>query len=120
MTADESAATLEQFEAALIELDSARYELTLFVTGASALSARAVADVRALCETYLHDRYHLEVVDVHRDPTLVSSKGVVVSPTLIKDHPLPKRILVGDLSNTVRVLHALDIVPLADVELETR
>jgi circadian clock protein KaiB len=118
-TADEGVATLQQFEAALIELDSARYELTLYVTGASALSARAVADVHALCETYLHDRYRLEVVDVRRDPMLTSSKGVVASPTLIKDYPLPKRILVGDLSNAVRVLHALDIVPIAEAELET-
>jgi circadian clock protein KaiB len=101
--------TLEEFERALVELVTAKYELTLFVTGASALSARAVADVQSLCDTYLPGRYHLEVVDVHRNPGLVTSRGVLASPTLIKDLPLPKRVLVGDLSNTKRVLLALDI-----------
>lgn len=101
--------TLEEFERALVDLVTAKYELTLFVTGASALSARAIADVRSLCDTYLSGRYHLEVVDVHRNPGLVISRGVLASPTLIKDLPLPKRVLVGDLSNTKRVLLALDI-----------
>jgi len=101
--------TLEDFERALVDLATAKYELTLFVTGASALSARAVADVRSLCDTYLPGRYHLEVVDVHRNPSLVTSRGVLASPTLIKELPLPKRVLVGDLSNTNRVLVALDI-----------
>lgn len=105
----ESDDTLRDFELALINLVKAEYELTLFVTGASSLSARAVADVRALCETYLPGRYHLQVVDVHRNPALVTSRGVLASPTLIKDFPLPKRVLVGNLSDTNRVLLALDI-----------
>jgi circadian clock protein KaiB len=101
--------SLKEFERALVELVTANYELTLFVTGASALSARAVADVRSLCDTYLPGRYHLEVVDVHRNPGLVTSRGVLAAPTLIKELPLPKRVLVGDLSNIKRVLLALDI-----------
>jgi circadian clock protein KaiB len=109
--------TLEQFERALLELETARYDLTLFVTGASRLSARAVGDIRALCETYLHGRYQLHVVDVHRNPGLVSSRGVLASPTLFKDFPLPRRVLVGDLSDTSRVLRALDISPIANSEL---
>ena len=103
--------SLQEFELALAELKTARYDLTLFVNGASALSARAVTDVRALCEAHLSNRYCLEVVDVYRNPALVTERGVVASPTLIKDHPLPKRVLVGDLSSTRRVLLALDIEP---------
>jgi circadian clock protein KaiB len=119
MTEDRPSAetTLAQFERALVELESARYDFTLFVTGASALSARAVGDIRALCETYLHGRYQLHVVDVHRNPELVSSRGVLASPTLFKDFPLPTRVLVGDLSDTGRVLRALDIAPVADSAL---
>lgn len=114
---EDADSTLAEFERALVELGTANYELTLFVTGASALSARAVADVRSLCDAYLPGRYHLEVVDVHRNPGLVTSRGVLASPTLIKDLPLPKRVLVGDLSNTARVLLALDIdrTPAAEV-----
>jgi circadian clock protein KaiB len=103
--------TLQQFERALLELDRAHYDLTLFVTGASVLSARAIADVRSLCETQLRGRYQLHIVDVHENPGLVTSRGVLASPTLIKDSPLPKRVLVGDLSDTGRVLLALDIEP---------
>jgi circadian clock protein KaiB len=110
--------TLEVFERALVDLSEAQYDLTLFVSGASALSARAVSDVRALCETYLNNRYQLHVVDVHRNPGLVTSRGVLASPTLIKDFPLPKRVLVGNLSNTSRVLLALDIEPVVPSPLQ--
>jgi circadian clock protein KaiB len=101
--------TLEEFEQALVDLETAEYDLTLFVTGASALSARAISAVRALCDAHLQGRYQLQIVDVHRNPGLVSSRGVLASPTLIKDLPAPKRVLVGDMSDTARILMALDI-----------
>jgi circadian clock protein KaiB len=103
--------TLHEFEIALAGLGSARYDLTLFVTGASALSARAISDVRSLCDTHLPNRYDLRIVDVRENPALVISRGVLASPTLIKDLPLPRRVLVGNLSDTSRVLLALDINP---------
>jgi len=93
------------------EISESHYELTLFVTGASALSARAVADVRDMCESHLPRRYVLSVVDVHQNADLVSSRGILATPTLVKDSPLPRRVLVGDLSDTPRVLSALDIAP---------
>jgi circadian clock protein KaiB len=100
-----------RFEARLAEQQAAPYVLTLFVTGASELSGRAIANVRTLCEEHLPGRYTLEVVDVHRDPSMMSAHDVVAAPTLIKEKPLPKRMLVGDLSDTARVLAALDIRP---------
>ncbi|MCW2547012.1 MAG: hypothetical protein JWN96_1472 [Mycobacterium sp.] len=116
--ADDS--TLHDFERALVDLGSATFDLTLFVTGASALSARAISDVRTLCETYLHNRYELHVVDVRLNPALVTRRGVLASPTLIKDFPLPKRVLVGDLSNTQRMLLALDVAPFSpELSVET-
>lgn len=102
---------LARFEERLAEQQAATYELTLFVTGASDLSARAIRNVRAICETHLCGRYRLDVVDVHRDAALMVIHDVVAAPTLIKTAPLPKRMLVGDMSNTVRVLNALDIQP---------
>jgi circadian clock protein KaiB len=92
-----------------IEINESHYELTLFVTGASALSAHAVADVRDMCENHLPRRYALSVVDVHQNPDLVTSRGILATPTLVKESPLPRRVLVGDLSDTDRVLSALDI-----------
>jgi circadian clock protein KaiB len=102
-------ANLRRFEDRLAELDDAQYVLTLFVAGASDMSVRAIGNVRALCEQHLTGRYHLEVVDVHRDAARVVSNDVVAAPTLIREEPLPKRMLVGDMSQTPRVLAALEI-----------
>lgn len=106
---DSATTTLDEFKHAQLELESACFQLTLFVAGASALSARAVADIRAICETYLPQRYVLQIVDVRKNPDLVRNHGVLATPTLIKEHPLPRRVLVGSLTDTARVLSALDI-----------
>lgn len=100
----------ERLEARLQESASEHYVLTLFVTGASDLSARAIINIKALCEEHLVGRYTLQVVDVHKDVQLMSSYDLVAAPALVKEAPLPKRMLVGDLSDTRRVLAALDVV----------
>lgn len=109
MSTGEHDETLRRFEARTETDATAEYVLTLFVTGASDMSARAIRNVRAICDEHLTGRYQLTVVDVHRDASMMSAHDVVAAPTLIKESPLPKRMLVGDLSNTVRVLAALDI-----------
>ena len=114
MSSGEHDDTLERFERRLTELATAHYVLLLFVSGASELSALAVGNVRLLCENHLPGRYHLDVVDIHRNPQLMVEYGVVAAPTLVRQEPTPRRMLVGDLSNTARVLGALDIrVPAA-------
>ena len=102
-------ATLKRFEDALAGADETFYELTLFVSGASDLSARAIANARQLCDVHLAGRYHLSVVDVHEDPTALISSRVLATPTLVKNRPLPVRRVVGDLSHTDKVLRALDL-----------
>jgi circadian clock protein KaiB len=104
-------ATLARFEQRLVHLATANYVLLLFVTGASDLSVQAIRNVQALCETHLLGRYQLEVVDIYRDPHLMASYGVVAAPTLVRQAPKPQRMLVGDLSDTARVMAALDIRP---------
>jgi circadian clock protein KaiB len=85
------------------------YDLTLFVGGASDLSARAVANVRALCDAHLPGRYVLAVVDVHVDPAAAVRHRVVAAPALVRNLPLPVRRLVGDMSDATRVLMALEL-----------
>jgi circadian clock protein KaiB len=87
-----------------------RYVLKLYVTGATARSLRAIANVKAICEQYLKGRYHLEVVDIYRRPALLSKDQIVAVPTLVKKLPVPLRLLVGDLSRTEQVLQGLDLV----------
>ena len=87
-----------------------RPELTLFVSGASDLSARAIASATELCDIRLGGRYRLTVVDVHGDPATTQSSGVHATPTLVKEFPLPMRRLIGNLANTARLFVGLDLV----------
>lgn len=106
-----------QLEAALALRDGARIELTLIVSGASALSARAIDNATKLCEDHMAGRYHLSVVDLHEAPASVLSGQVLAAPTLVKTQPLPMRKFVGDLSRTDNVLSALGLpgrLPSAD------
>ncbi len=101
--------TLRKYENRLAELDSAHYLFTLFVAGASDLSRRAIANILELFEYNLPGRYNLEVVDVYRDGDATAASNVLAAPTLIRESPLPKRRLVGDLSDTARVLRVLGV-----------
>jgi len=83
------------------------------VTGTTPRSARAIRNIRAICEENLPGRYDLEVIDIYQHPATVQAEQIIVTPTLVKQFPLPIRKLIGDLSDTERVLAGLDIVPTA-------
>jgi len=86
------------------------YRLRLYVTGSTPRSSRAIQNIRAICEDKLQGRYDLEVIDIYQNPEQVKPEQIVVAPTLIKKLPLPVRKIIGDLSNTERVLAGLDIL----------
>jgi circadian clock protein KaiB len=86
------------------------YRLRLFVTGTTPRSARAIQNIRTICEEHLQGRYDLDVIDIYQHPEHVKAEQIVVTPTLVKLFPLPVRKLIGDLSEKERVLAALDIV----------
>ena len=98
------------FEDSLAAEPKARYRLKLFVTGTTPRSARAIRNIRAICEENLQGRYDLEVVDIYQHPEQIKPEQIVVTPTLVKEHPLPSRKMIGDLSNTEQVLLGLDLV----------
>ena len=92
-----------------------RLHLTLFVSGASPASARALGRLRALCDRHFASGYDLKVVDIYEQPAEVVSRGVLAVPTLIKELPLPVRVLIGDFTDEPRVLAALGLpTPKAD------
>jgi circadian clock protein KaiB len=109
MTPDERRIGTETFERTIAGLRTERYVLTLFVSGASSSSARAVASVRHICDEHLGGRHQLDIVDLHQQPTLARRHNVLATPTLIRDHPLPPRMLVGDMSDHAAVLAALGV-----------
>src|SRR5690349_4499469 len=97
------------FEKALADQGTGRYVLRLYVTGATEKSARAIANLRALCDQHLAGRYDLEVVDVYQEPLLALEGHILAAPTLVKSAPLPVRRLIGDLSDHDKLFAALDI-----------
>lgn len=101
--------TLQQFRRAVAKLGQEQYELTLFVSGASDSSARAITNIRQICDAHLSGRHQLNIVDLNQEPGAGSAHHVLATPTLIKGHPLPLRMLVGDMSDHVKILLALDI-----------
>jgi circadian clock protein KaiB len=91
-----------------------KYVLRLYVAGSTAQSGRAITNIKAICETYLKDRYGLTVVDLYEERETARQDQIRVAPTLIRQSPLPIRRLIGDLSQTDHVLAALDLVSVAN------
>jgi circadian clock protein KaiB len=85
------------------------YLLRLFVTGASPRTSVAIANLNRICEQELAGQYHLEVIDVLEHPDLAEDEKILATPTLIKSLPLPLRRVIGDLSNTEKVLLGLEV-----------
>jgi len=84
--------------------------LRLFVAGMTARSTRAVANIRALCDKHLAGAYELEVINLYERPVLAGSEQIIAAPTCVKRLPPPERRVIGDMSNTERVLAGLDLV----------
>lgn len=85
------------------------YELRLYITGATPNSVKAISNIRNICESYLKDRYRLQIIDVYQDAELAQREQIIALPLLIKKLPLPERKLIGDLSATDKVLNALGV-----------
>jgi circadian clock protein KaiB len=85
------------------------YIFRLFVTGATPNSLRAISNIKNICETYLSGKYSLEIIDVYKYQEQAAQEQIVALPMLIKVGPLPQRKLIGDLSNTKKVLEVLNI-----------
>lgn len=99
----------QAFEAALERTKTTTYVLRLYVAGTSPQSMHAIANVKKICEEHLHGRYELEVVDLYQKPQLAAGEQIIAAPTLIKKLPLPLRRMIGNLSDTERLLVGLDL-----------
>ncbi len=100
---------LAKAEAALNERGKETYLLRLYVAGSTPRSLQAIANVKAICEEHLKGRYELEVVDLYQEPVLAQGEQIIAAPTLIKKLPEPLRRIIGDMSNTERILVGLDL-----------
>lgn len=85
--------------------------LRLYVAGQSPRSIQAFKNLKELCETHLAGRYEIEIIDLIENPRLARGDQIVAVPTLVRKLPEPVRKIIGDLSNTDRVLVGLELRP---------
>ena len=87
------------------------FDLRLYVAGQTPKAVRAFENLRTLCEEHLAGRYRIEVIDLLEDPQLGRGDQILALPTLVRRLPAPIKKIIGDLSNTERVLVGLDLRP---------
>jgi circadian clock protein KaiB len=95
-------------EAKLIE-SSDQYLLRLYVAGQTPKCMTAFVNLKKICEEHLAGQYQIEVIDLLENPTLARGDQILAIPTLVRKLPEPVRKIIGDLSNTERVLIGLDL-----------
>ena len=85
------------------------WTLCLYVAGQESKSLRAFANLKRLCEEHLPGRYQIEIIDLVESPELARADRILAIPTLVRRRPTPMRKVIGDLSNTERVLVGLEL-----------
>lgn len=91
--------------------DISKWMLRLYVAGNTPNSVTAFANLKEICEVHLGGKYQIEVVDLLRQPQLAAGDQIIAVPTLVRKLPRPVKKIIGDLSNTERVLVGLDLRP---------
>ena len=89
--------------------DDEMFDLRLYVAGQTPKALRAFENLRKICEEHLEGRYRIEVIDLVENPTLGQGDQILALPTLVRRLPAPIKKIIGDLSNTERVLVGLDL-----------
>jgi circadian clock protein KaiB len=87
------------------------WDLRLYVAGQTPKSLAAFANLKKICEEHLKGKYHIEVIDLLKNPQLAQGDQILAIPTLVRELPPPIKKIIGDLSNTLRVLVGLDVRP---------
>ena len=91
-----------------------KYILRLYVAGQTPKSIAAFNNLKKICEEYLSSKYRIEVIDLLQNPQLAKGDQILAIPTLVRKLPPPLKKIIGDLSNTERVLVGLDLRPLKE------
>jgi circadian clock protein KaiB len=92
--------------------DEDKWMLRLYVAGQTPKAITAYANLKTICEEHLQGRYQIEVIDLLVNPTLAKDDQILALPTLVRKLPEPIKKIIGDLSNTERVLVGLDVRPI--------
>jgi len=101
--------TVKKSEPAKINNGPKEWELRLYVAGQTPKSLAAFANLKKICEEHLGGRYRIEIIDLLENPKLAKGDQIIAIPTLVRKLPEPIKKIIGDLSNTERVLVGLDL-----------
>ena len=93
----------------IVDSDTKKWNLRLYVAGQTPKSITALANLKRICDEHMSGRYQIEVIDLMENPQLARRDQIVAIPTLIRELPSPLKRIIGDLSNTERVLVGLDV-----------
>ena len=99
----------KDFEKAISHENKGAYLLRLYITGTTPRSVQAIANIKQICEKHLRGRFDLEVIDIYQKPQMAKRDQIIAMPTLVKELPAPLRRIIGDLSDTEKVLVGLDL-----------
>ena len=83
--------------------------LHLYVSGMSPKSMEAISNIKKLCDEYLQNAFELEIIDIYKNPEAAQQQHIIFCPSLVKTLPLPRKTLIGTLSDTDKVVKALGI-----------
>ena len=83
--------------------------LQLYVSGMSQRSMEAIENIKRLCDMHLKDAFELEIIDLYKNPEAAGEQQIIFSPSLIKQFPLPKKTLIGNFSDSEKVIRGLGI-----------
>jgi len=94
-----------------LNADAKKWNLRLYVAGQTPKSIVALANLKRICDEHMNGQYKIEIIDLMENPQLAQRDQIVAIPTLVRELPSPLKRIIGDLSNTDRVLVGLDVVP---------
>ncbi len=103
----------KRLEENLVATEKDKWALRLYVAGKTPKALTAFANLKKICEDQLNGKYSIEVIDLLENPQLGAADQILALPTLIRKLPLPVRKIIGDLSDTERVLVGLDLLPVS-------
>lgn len=92
-------------------MEEKQWNLRLYIAGQTPKSVTALANLKKICEEHMHGQYRIEIIDLMENPHLARQDQIVAIPTLVRELPQPLRRIIGDLSNTQKVLVGLDLQP---------
>lgn len=93
------------------ENQNENYHLRLYIAGMTPTAQRALSNIQSICNEHLQGRYDLEVIDLLQQPALAEGDQIIAVPTLVRNLPPPLRKIIGDLSQTERVIVGLNLIP---------